>query len=180
MHTNVLWLGLVLLLALGGLAAVATFDPHVIRAEKEADPVTIFSSQAATDAWQWHKDKPLPYAWYGVVESAAQLQSLLADHAFLTDRLPVDIDWSKDALLVAALGEAPTGGYAVRIRQVIRQGGELQVVVHRRSPGSGDLVTQVFTYPVDCVRLKRDQLAGAGRIAFVDQKGLRFFTAALP
>ena len=52
--------------------------------------------------------------------------------------------------ILVALGERPTGGYAVTITKVARLDDQrARIYVDVRSPGPGDMVTQVITYPYD-------------------------------
>ncbi len=50
--------------------------------------------------------------------------------------------------LLAAAGQAPTGGYSLRINSVSRSQPGLEVSVAQRLPQPGEMVTQVINWPV--------------------------------
>jgi len=53
-------------------------------------------------------------------------------------------------------GEKPTGGYSINIESVARDGDTLEVIYRLKSPGPGDMVTQVFTHPQSSIELSSD------------------------
>lgn len=87
--------------------------------------------------------------------------------------------------LVAYMGERPTGGYAIQIREVVYEergeaGGKLRVRLAVDSPDPSHFVTQAFTYPFDVAILERESLleellerldAGGLAAEVVDQDG---------
>lgn len=83
------------------------------------------------------------------------------------------------AVIVAYLGEFPTGGYAIRVRRVTVQAAETEgdlpvvtVTVARRQPAPGEFVIQAFTYPYDFVVVPKSSLPGEPyRVQFVDDDG---------
>jgi hypothetical protein len=71
------------------------------------------------------------------------------------------VDFARDMIVVVALGERPSGGYAVRIDSV--SAGSPGPVVHYTAtePGEGCMSTQALTAPVDAVQVPR--VAGPAR-----------------
>lgn len=65
------------------------------------------------------------------------------------------IDFSRDMLLMAAMGTQPTGGYAITIDRVIEGPYTLDVQIVRTSPGPRCGTTAALTSPVDIVRVAR-------------------------
>ncbi|MHB8918890.1 MAG: stalk domain-containing protein [Desulfocucumaceae bacterium] len=53
-------------------------------------------------------------------------------------------------------GEKPTGGYAITIMSIKREGNVLKVVYSLRSPGPGEIVTQAITHPRAVAQLPDD------------------------
>jgi hypothetical protein len=76
------------------------------------------------------------------------------------------VDFSRDMIVVAALGTRSTGGYSILLvgaSEAANNG--VAVIVNSSSPGSKCIVTEAFTQPVDIARLPlRD-----GAVSFVDQ-----------
>lgn len=60
---------------------------------------------------------------------------------------PGEIDFDAHDLVIVALGEQPTGGYAINIESIQLQGGELAVTGKATAPGPDDVTSQVLTYP---------------------------------
>ena len=67
----------------------------------------------------------------------------------------LDVDFERESLVLVALGERPTGGYAVEIREVLAGGGALHVRYVEVRPGARCFVTQAVTYPYAAVAIPR-------------------------
>ena len=122
--------------------------------------VVIYSADGHYDTWTWHIGAWPADRWLGVLHSAQELADLLQARPYLEGRLPraEQTEWRREALVVAALGEAPSGGYAVRIRQVRVAERRQQVTLALKSPSPESLVIQIVTYPVDTVRVPKAEL----------------------
>lgn len=66
-----------------------------------------------------------------------------------------DVDFSRDMLVVAALGTRPTGGYGPYVDSAYQRTDHLEVVVRKVAPGTSCVTTQAITQPVDVARLPR-------------------------
>jgi hypothetical protein len=65
------------------------------------------------------------------------------------------IDFSKEMLLVAAMGTRATGGYSIEIEAVDRDSSGITASVRSRSPGKSCGTTSALTAPVAIVRVPR-------------------------
>jgi hypothetical protein len=72
-------------------------------------------------------------------------------------------------IVVAALGQRPTGGYSILVDSAQLTVESLTVTVRRVSPGNGCFLTQALTQPVDVSRLPRTDNA----VEFVDRAETR-------
>lgn len=63
------------------------------------------------------------------------------------------IDFSKEMLVLVAVGEQPSGGFGVTIREATRAGSVVTIHAIHTKPGMGCAVTMALTQPVDIVRL---------------------------
>jgi hypothetical protein len=61
------------------------------------------------------------------------------------------VDFSRDVVIAVAAGQQPTGGHAITVNRVVRQGAGLAVEVLTTNPGAGCMTTQQLTQPVDVV-----------------------------
>lgn len=66
-----------------------------------------------------------------------------------------DVDFTREILVVVALGERPTGGYSILIDRADAFDGSVEVTVRSVSPGPSCGVIAAFTQPVDIARLPR-------------------------
>ena len=65
------------------------------------------------------------------------------------------VDFGSDAVVLAAIGERPNGGFSVRVDSVITFGGGAKVFVTETSPGPMCITPQIVTQPVHVVRVPR-------------------------
>lgn len=79
------------------------------------------------------------------------------------------VDFARETVLVAALGERSSGGHGIVVDSVYDTGTELQAVVRRTSPGASCVVTGALTQPVDAVRIP----ATTKSVKFVDRDEVR-------
>lgn len=62
-------------------------------------------------------------------------------------------DFTREMLVVAALGSRPTGGYSIYVDSAYQRAGHVEVVVRKVSPGPRCGTGQAFSQPVDIARL---------------------------
>lgn len=74
------------------------------------------------------------------------------------------VDFSKDMIVIAALGGRSTGGYSIFVDSARTTASGLVVFVGTSSPGRHCITTQAFTQPVDIARVPSTEAA----VAFVD------------
>jgi hypothetical protein len=68
-----------------------------------------------------------------------------------------EVDFGREMVLVAAMGQRPTGGYEITIESVTETGAELVAVVTHQQPGPRCFNTQAFTAPADLVAIPRSE-----------------------
>ncbi|MBM7556722.1 protease complex subunit PrcB family protein [Halanaerobacter jeridensis] len=77
-----------------------------------------------------------------------------------------------DGLAVyVALGECPTGGYNIQIREIRKADQTLVVTIKAISPDPEKMVTQVITYPYDLVRLSASEVQEVNKVLFYTVAG---------
>lgn len=75
-----------------------------------------------------------------------------------------NVDFTKEMLIVAALGSRSTGGYGILVDSAMTTNSGLTVWIGTWSPGPRCLTTQAFSAPLDVVRLQRID----GSVGFID------------
>jgi PrcB C-terminal len=65
------------------------------------------------------------------------------------------VDFSREMVFVAAMGEQPSGGHSIAVASAAVEGGRLRVKVVETSPGPDCMVTMALTQPAAAVRLPR-------------------------
>jgi hypothetical protein len=79
------------------------------------------------------------------------------------------VDFSKEMVVVAALGERSSGGHAILVEGAALTADGVSVRVRAISPGPGCIATLALTQPVDAARLPRV----AGTVTFEEQNETR-------
>lgn len=77
-----------------------------------------------------------------------------------------DVDFTREVVVLAALGSHSTGGYAILIEGATATDAGTSVAIRSISPGAACGTTQAFTQPVDIARVPRRD----GKVSFVEQK----------
>ncbi len=93
---------------------------------------------------------------YLVVKSEAEWESLWQKHTTLC--LPPKpyprIDFSKEMVICAFMGERPTAGYSISIKKIWDDGEVIQAEVIKSNPPEGVLVAQIRTCPYVFISLE--------------------------
>lgn len=94
---------------------------------------------------------------FEIVSDQRQLASFWARvHASqLQPPPPPDANFARETLVAVYQGQRPTGGYAVNVRRVTEEQGELYLDVEFVEPGEGAMTTQALTSPWTLVRVLR-------------------------
>jgi hypothetical protein len=71
---------------------------------------------------------------------------------------PPVIDFSREMVIAAFMGEQRTGGFSIEIQKVEDKGGLLKVLVQRTVPAPERPVLQVLTQPYHIIRLAKTEL----------------------
>lgn len=79
---------------------------------------------------------------------------------------PPAVDFGREMVIVAAMGQRGTGGFSISIDEVREENGDLVVVVRETTPGSGCFLTQALTAPVTAVRIRYRE----GPVRFIEEK----------
>ncbi len=79
-----------------------------------------------------------------------------------------EVDFATHVVLVVALGEQGSGGYAIQVAEVVSEGYGLRALVHSTAPGSGCAVTTALTQPVEFVGVA----AKGAAIRFVEEQDI--------
>ena len=88
-----------------------------------------------------------------VVRSLDEWTALWNAHA--PGRPRAAVDFTNSMVVGVFLGTRPTGGHAVAITRIAREGDALIVTYHERKPASSDIVTQMLTAPYVLVATER-------------------------
>lgn len=88
-----------------------------------------------------------------VVRTAAEWAAFWKTHAPTRPRPAVD--FSRSMIVGIFVGVRPTGGHAVEITGIEREGADLVVSYRERRPDKADVVTQILTMPYALVTTAR-------------------------
>ena len=70
-----------------------------------------------------------------------------------------EVDFTREMVVVAALGQKPTGGYSIFIDGATETANGVTINVRSVSPGANCAVTLALTNPVDIARVTRREAA---------------------
>jgi hypothetical protein len=90
-----------------------------------------------------------------VIRDELEYLKVWAEHAATVNRvaLPPAVDFSREMVVVVAMGERPTGGYVTEVVDVELRGRTLRVLVGEREPRPGTMQIQARTQPFAFVAL---------------------------
>jgi protease stability complex PrcB-like protein len=77
------------------------------------------------------------------------------------------VDFATDVVIVAALGQRPSGGYGISVRRAAVEAGKLTAEVVSVKPGAGCVTTMAMTQPVEVVAVAA---AKVGEVGFVERE----------
>lgn len=94
---------------------------------------------------------------FRVIRTSEEWASAWAELAASHDPIPAPptVDFAAEMLLVATMGERPTGGFLVALERAAVVDGTLHAYVVETSPGATCVTTQGLTCPADVVRVAR-------------------------
>ena len=152
-------IGVIASLAVASLACASAMEPVPTGT---AFPVTRLSSRPGSFLYYSGLQQPERLV---VRDQAAWITawSSLWPNGVPIPALPA-VDFSKDMIVIAALGGRNTGGYSIFVDSARAAASGLVVFVGTSSPGRHCITTQAFTQPVDIARVPRTEAA----VAFVD------------
>jgi hypothetical protein len=103
-----------------------------------------------------------------VIKDRAAWEKLWAEHNVNTlSAAPLpEVDFSKELVVVAALGTKRTGGYSVEIVRAERKARKIKISVAQRSPPPGALTIQALTAPFHFVAIPRPR--GDADVEFIE------------
>lgn len=114
-------------------------------------PIVRFATEGATLAYNSGFTTPERRVIRDTAAWSSAWATLWAHNA-TAPALPA-VDFTREMVLVAAMGQRSTGGHDILIDSVAATGSELLVRVRSRSPGAGCATTSALTEPVDIVRV---------------------------
>lgn len=82
-----------------------------------------------------------------------------------------EVDWDREWVAAAFMGQRPTGGYRITMEDVRVAGREVRILVHSREPGPTDVVTMVITYPSHWAAVERPARPGDYAVIWHDEEG---------
>lgn len=98
---------------------------------------------------------------FEVIRDAASLAALWREHTAMEEPPPAlpQIDFERDMVIAAFLGQRTSGGVALRIGKLSNVGGALTAHLDLTSPGAGCITTQALSQPYHMVVTRRQEHA---------------------
>lgn len=144
--------------------------------------------EADVPSWSWSGGSPIDqyFALLTSTEHLRPAEAALPPQVWAEAGPQIEQALAEDKVaIVAYLGQAPTGGYAIRVRRVevevlaedvteedTDETSTVTIRIARRRPSPDEFVIQTFTNPYDLVTISRDKLPPAPfHVRFVDDDG---------
>ncbi len=67
----------------------------------------------------------------------------------------MEINFDKNMVVAVFQGQQPTGGFEIKIREIIETDDNLNVYIEESKPGPSDIVTQALSSPYHIVKLEK-------------------------
>jgi len=99
-----------------------------------------------------------------VVKDPKRWKAIWTEHAGKSTSPVPDVDFSKEYVIVASMGQRPTGGYSIRIIKAEVTADKLKIYIQKKSPQKGSMTIQVLTAPFEFVAIPKSDLP----VVFVD------------
>lgn len=127
------------------------------RPEAPPDKVTPVPIRRLTPGGAPAQHSGFAFATRTVADDAATFEKLWRQ-AFVSqgDSAPLPaVDWAREKVVFAGLGNRPSGGYVIGVIGAERSGGELKVTIETTTPGPNCMSASVITQPADVVCIPR-------------------------
>lgn len=95
-----------------------------------------------------------------VITDPAQWEKIWTAHnaGRKSEQARPEIDFTKEMVIVAAMGRKNTGGYSIEISKAEPSGGKLMIYVTRKAPRPGGMSLQALTAPFHMAALPKTDL----------------------
>lgn len=87
-------------------------------------------------------------------EKLAEIWNLVMETRKPFPDLP-KIDFTKNSVVAVFMGEFPTGGYSIEIKEITEYKDRVIVKIDKKFPKPGSMLTQAFTQPYHIVKIKK-------------------------
>ncbi len=94
---------------------------------------------------------------YVVAQDIESFRQLWLEHTGTADTMPM-VDFSKEMVIAAFMGEQATGGYSLNIDEVVEEQQRLRIKVAKVAPQPDQMVIQMLTAPAHLVAVPRRDL----------------------
>lgn len=94
---------------------------------------------------------------YVVAQDVESFRQLWLEHTGTADTMPM-VDFSKEMVIAAFMGEQATGGYSLNIESVTEEQQRLRIKVGKVAPQPDQMVIQMLTAPAHLVAVPRRDL----------------------
>lgn len=78
-----------------------------------------------------------------------------------------DVDFENEFLIFASLGQVDSNGYTINIKEISQHGNVIEIMTFLSSPYSDKMLPYNKQYPIDIVKINKDQLFIDGNLLFI-------------
>lgn len=127
-----------------------------------------------------HSGKKFPSLHFEVIREEAAFEKRFAEirSGRVPPPLPPKIDFEKALVVFVSLGEKPSAGYRVSVREVTRDDETLRVKIGVQEPAKDEFQATVMTQPYVLIKIKKEP--GLKKVALVDAENKVIQSLPLP
>lgn len=130
---------------------LALFVPILMFGCSTSSKVNVKESEQLYEVISQQSQGGASIQFYEILTEEKEIAMLQKDEQ-LRHKISAD-DLKKSTFVILNMGEKPTGGYSINVKEAIEDDTKITLILKETSPAPGAMVTQVLTYPFAVVKV---------------------------
>lgn len=130
---------------------LALFVPILLFGCSTSSKVNVKESEQLYEVISQQSQGGASIQFYEILTEEKEIAMLQKDEQ-LRHKISAD-DLKKSTFVILNMGEKPTGGYSINVKEAIEDDTKITLILKETSPAPGAMVTQVLTYPFAVVKV---------------------------
>lgn len=130
---------------------LALFVPILLFGCSTSSKVNVKESEQLYEVISQQSQGGASIQFYEILTEEKEIAMLQKDEQ-LRHKISAD-DLKKSTFVILNMGEKPTGGYSINVKEAIEDDTKITLILKETSPAPGAMVTQALTYPFAVVKV---------------------------